>query len=108
MLALLEAGTDYRIANDTGCDLILLLENELKTNKDSWVPDWAATDSQRVFNWLRMEGVNWEAARTALKDQELLKRLQGPARRLPASSLAPPSTPRWRSPMPNRKSHRPM
>lgn len=74
MLGLLEAGADYRISDNLGWDLILLLENS-RTPERHLIPSWAATVAQEVFDWLTNEGVNWEAARAALNDKDLMKRL---------------------------------
>jgi uncharacterized protein len=75
MLALLEAGGDYRVADDRGWDLILQLENS-RTPEKNLIRGWTATEAQRVFDWLTGEGVNWDAARAALKDKDLMRSLK--------------------------------
>jgi uncharacterized protein len=71
-LALLKAGADYGIATPNGLDFVLVLErNRSEYNEQGRLSTW-----NDVYAWLTKEGVNWEAARAALKDQNLMKRLK--------------------------------
>ena len=79
LLCLLKAGADYRIADNGGGDLILDLEH-LKMPQgpggqaQSFL-DWEVAQAKPVFDWLTKEGVNWEAARAALKSPETRRNL---------------------------------
>jgi uncharacterized protein len=78
-LTLFEAGADYRIPASNGWDLILKLEWMIKTPQGSGgqvISEHEIRQSQPVFDWLSNEGVNWDAARAALKDQDLMKNLK--------------------------------
>jgi uncharacterized protein len=80
LLCLLEAGADYRIADNRGWDLILGLASltmpqgpggQVKSRLDQEV-----ARAQPVFDWLNKEGVSWDAARAALRDANLIKNLK--------------------------------
>jgi uncharacterized protein len=78
-LTLLQAGADYRIPNSNGWDLILKLERKIRGPQGPFgqvISQQEIAQAQVLFDWLASEGVNWEAARAALKDQNLMKRLK--------------------------------
>jgi hypothetical protein len=80
LLRLLEAGADYRIADDNGRDLILNLE-WLKMPQGPRGQVRSALDrdvglARPVFEWLTNEGVNWDAARAALNSPETMRNLK--------------------------------
>jgi hypothetical protein len=66
-LRLLNAGADYRLANNNGWDVIINLEVHkiLDENGTSRLPP----DPMRkeLFDWFSKEGIDWEAARTAIE-----------------------------------------
>jgi ankyrin repeat protein len=80
LLALLEAGADYRIAEEHGFDLILKLASlKMPQGPGGQVQshlDREVAQAQPVFDWLTKEGVNWDAARAALKDKDLMMNLK--------------------------------
>jgi hypothetical protein len=80
VLCLLKAGADYRMANDNGWDLVLILEN-LKTpqgpsGQAQSFSDRQVAQAKPVFDWLSNEGVNWKAAREALNSPETMQNLK--------------------------------
>ncbi len=79
ILCLLNAGADYRIASSNkGWDPILMLALLTTQNDDTPPIAKKIRDIQynSVIEWFKNEGANLDAARAALKDKELMKRLK--------------------------------
>jgi len=78
-LALLDAGADYRIPGDKGFDLILVLAREALWREEGdgdAYDQWASANVQPLVDRLTKEGVNWKAARAAVKSPETLSNLK--------------------------------
>jgi uncharacterized protein len=77
-LALLEAGADYRIADENGWDIVLRIERiTMPQGRGGQIAsDWELAQAKPIIDWLANEGVNWEAARTALEDKDLMQNLK--------------------------------
>lgn len=80
LLCLLKAGADYRMTNDNGSDLVLILENLKTPQRAGGIPqpivDEEIANAQPVFDWLSNEGVNWKEARKALDSPETMRNLK--------------------------------
>ena len=71
VLYLLEAGADYRIADNHGLDFVLYLADSIEhyqKNGDRRAKSEIAK-LQPTIDWLTNEGVNWDAARVALETE---------------------------------------
>lgn len=75
-MALLKSGADYRIPNKYGFDVILRLQQDRTDRESKGERGLPTADAEALFDWLTKEGVSWEAARTALSDQDLMKNLK--------------------------------
>jgi len=80
ILCLLEAGADYRIADDRGWDVMLGLASLTMSQRPGGQVqshlDREVAQAKPVFDWLTKAGVNWDAARAALKDKDLMNNLK--------------------------------
>jgi hypothetical protein len=83
VLILLEAGADYRTADENGLDSVLWIEwlRMLHNGGGLIASESEITRQRSVIDWLTREGVNWEAAHAALTAPDSRKNLK----RLPAS-----------------------
>jgi ankyrin repeat protein len=83
ILALLKNGADYRIKNNFGRDPVILcesqkmiLEKRFQENPNDELNKTELTAMQPVRDWLAKEGVNWEAARAALSNPEIMDNIK--------------------------------
>ena len=77
VLRLLEAGADYRIADNNGLDFVLYVASAMHFyRKDNKPDDRIAKAEIATIDWLTNEGVNWDVARAALGDKELMKNVK--------------------------------